>query len=88
MHDEPKSWMADPQIGSSVRALRRVADTLGVPVSSFGSVDADARPGDVPAGPEEAAVLATIQSYLERANPMARERFVAAVQTIIETSTR
>ncbi|MBE7179858.1 MAG: hypothetical protein INR71_01400 [Terriglobus roseus] len=61
---------------------------LGVPVSSFGGVRADARPEDTSVGPEEVAMLETVRSYLERANPAARERFVAAVRTIIEISPR
>lgn len=84
MHDDPKPSMAVLQTASSAQMLRCIADALGVPVSSFDGVDADTRLRDVPAASEEAALLATIQSYLRRANPAARDRFVAAVQTMVK----
>jgi hypothetical protein len=74
MHHDREPSIAALRTASPSRALRRVADALGVPVSSFnGSAD-----------PEEAAVLATVQSYLQRASPSARDRFVAMVQTMIK----
>jgi len=88
MHDDPKPSpkpsMAGYQPASSTRALRRIASALGVPVSNFGGEDADARSLDGPVGSEEAAMLATIQSYLKRANPLARDRFVATAQSMVK----
>ncbi|WP_267353576.1 hypothetical protein [Methylobacterium sp. GC_Met_3] len=84
MHDDPKPSMAVHRTASSARTLRRVADALGVPVSSFGDVAADLGPTHDPSGPEEAAVLATVRSYLKRVSPAARDRFVAAVQTMVK----
>lgn len=84
MHDDPEPSIAVPRTASPAKALQRVADALGVSVSSFSGLDADMRSIDGPADPEEAAVLATVRSYLKRANPTARARFVAAVQTMVE----
>lgn len=88
MHDEPKPSIAITRTVSSTQALRRVADALGVPVSIFGGVGANAKSKEDLADPEEEAVLATVRSYLERANPAGRERFVAAVRTIVEVLPR
>lgn len=88
MHDDPKPSMAVHRTASSARTLGRVADALGVPVSSFGDVAADVAadlgPTHDPSAPEEAAVLATVRSYLKRVSPAARDRFVAAVQTMVK----
>ena len=73
-----------PQTASSERTLRRVADTLGVPVSSFGGVDTEVKPLHGPASPEEVALLSMVHSYLKRAEPTARARFVAAVHTMVK----
>ena len=84
MHDDRQPSIAVPRTASPARALRRVADALGVSVSSFGGLDADTMPMDGTADPEEAAVLATVRSYLKRANPAARDRFVTVAQTMVK----
>lgn len=84
MHDDSEPSLIVPQTASSARTLRRVADTLGVPVSIFGGVESEVRPLDGVASPEEVALLATVHSYLKRANPAERDRFVAAVQMIVK----
>ena len=87
MCDDRESCVSAPETAQSARALRRVADALGVPMSSFGGVDADETPKDDLTGPEE-AVMGMVRSYLERASPTMRERFVTAVRTIVETLPR
>jgi len=87
MQDDLKPSLSVPQRASSDRTLRRVADLLGVPVSSFGGVDTEMTPLHGPASPEEVALLAMVHSYLKRAEPTARARFVAAVQTIVKLPT-
>ena len=84
MHNDRELSIVVPETASPARALRRVADSLGVSVSSFGSVEADTTLQDGPANSEESAVLATVRSYLKRANPAARDRFVAVVQTMVK----
>jgi hypothetical protein len=84
MQDDLEPSLPVQQTASSDRTLRRVADTLGVPVSSFGGGDTEVTPLHGRASPEEAALLAMVHSYLKRAEPTARARFVAAVQTMVK----
>lgn len=84
MKDDLEPSITVPRTASPARALRRVADALGVSVSSFSGLNADTMLMDGSADPEEAVVLATVQSYLKRANLTARARFVAAVQTMVK----
>lgn len=82
-HDFEPS-LAVPQTASSAQTLRRIADALGVPVSSFGAVDTEGTTLHGPACPDEIALLAQVHSFLKRANPAARDRFVAAIQTMVK----
>lgn len=84
MQDDLESSPSVPQRASSDRTLQRVADTLGVPVSRFSEVDTEVTPLHGPASPEEVALLSMVHSYLKRAEPTARARFVAAVQTMVK----
>lgn len=84
MQDDLEPSLSVQQTASSDRTLRRVAETLGVPVSSFGGVDTEVTPLHGPANAEEVALLALVLAYLTRAEPTARARFVAAVQTMVK----
>ena len=86
MCDEPKRPGATSRTHPDGTPLTEIARALGVPVSRFFVPDTDE--AALKDQPDAASVLAVVRSYLMRASPEARLRFVAEVRAIAESQTR
>ncbi|MCJ2142334.1 hypothetical protein [Methylobacterium sp. E-066] len=85
MCDDSKPSGPETRTASFGSPLGEIARALGVPVSSFFASGAETRDGH---SPDAAALLDLVRSYLLRASPEARTRFVARVRAMAETPPR
>jgi hypothetical protein len=73
--------------GRQVRnALTRISDALRVPIAVF--YDADAETVEPPRRDEEAHLLERVQAYIRHVDREDAQRFVTAVQALVEDRNR